>query len=55
MNDIDKLTRTNRIVFKKFRKANIVQQENMIKILREQLENLKLLFSMMEEYNGKSK
>jgi len=49
---IKDLNRINRIVYKKFlKKADDIQKEKMIKTLKEQLENLKMLLEMMENYN----
>ena len=49
--DINKkdLTRVNKMVYKKFLKAHYIQQEKMVTILKEQLENLKLLLNLMEK------
>lgn len=45
------LNRINRIVYKKFiKKADEQQKQKMISTLKEQLENLKILLQMMEEY-----
>jgi len=42
-----KLTRTNNYVYKKFRKANSIQKQNMLLILKKQLDNLDMLYNMM--------
>jgi hypothetical protein len=46
--DKSKLTRTNRIVLKKYLKANDLQKTQMRKVLKEQKDNLDLLYELME-------
>jgi hypothetical protein len=52
MSEINGLNKVNSMVLKRFRKASDVQKVQMIRILREQLDNLKLLLTKMEtEFN----
>lgn len=45
---MNELKRINKMVFKKYHKAKYEQKTEMIKTLRVQLENLKLLLTKME-------
>ena len=49
MNKAKDLNRVNRIVFKKYCKANEIQQAEMRKVLREQINNLELLLNLMND------
>lgn len=42
------LTKMNRYVYKKFLQANINQKQEMIRVLKEQMENLNFLLLLME-------
>jgi len=42
------LTRTNRLVFRKYKKATKAQKEQMLAILKNQIENIQILYKLME-------
>ena len=44
-----KLTRTNKMVYRKYCKANSMQQKQMRHVLKEQIDNLLVLSSMMSD------
>ena len=45
----DGLNHVNKLVYRKFKKANKSQKAKMIQILTQQLDNLKLLLKIMKE------
>lgn len=44
----ERLTRVNRMVLRKYKKASDLQKQQMIKILKEQMNNLEILYVSME-------
>jgi len=46
------LTRTNKYVYKKYKKANDLQKAKMRETLKEQLDNLEMLYNKMLEHDN---
>ena len=52
--EMDKLTRTNKMVLKSYLRANDLQRSQMRTILKEQTENLAFLLSLMDKYDNRN-
>ena len=52
--EMDRLTRTNRMVLKSYLRANDLQRSQMRTILNEQTENLAFLLSLMDKYDNRN-
>ena len=52
--EMNRLTRTNRMVLKSYLKASDLQRAQMHTILKEQTENLAFLLSLMDKYDNRN-
>ena len=52
--EMDRLTRTNKMVLKSYLRANDLQRSQMRTILKEQTENLAFLLSLMDKYDNRN-